>query len=232
MDHHYNLGFISDEDIYTHVKKTVEAYRREITLSQFNENIIDPIKLTFDAKVYNKTIEQAVTDECFRQIDKSNTNRIGYFHQNLFRYAGNGWGVPAVGFDVENDSLHIYVEMKNKHNTMNSASLRETRIRMQGQILDDKTAICYLVELESGYHIDEPWHYVEEKDIFVNDNIRRLSIDRLYALVFGVDDAFYKVCATLPQIVSDVLDDNPELSWNYISSPMYSELLNSIKNPA
>lgn len=26
----YNLGFISDEDIYQHVKTTVEAYRREI----------------------------------------------------------------------------------------------------------------------------------------------------------------------------------------------------------
>lgn len=86
--HKYNLGFISDKDIYEHVKKTVESYRREITLKQFNENIINPIKLTFDAKVYNKTIQQAIEDECFRQIDKSNTNRIGYFHQNLFKYAG------------------------------------------------------------------------------------------------------------------------------------------------
>lgn len=87
MTYKYNLGFISDEDIYEHVKSTVEAYRREITLDQFNENIIDPIKLTFDAKVYGKSIQQGVEDECFRQIDKSNTNRIGYFHQNLFRYA-------------------------------------------------------------------------------------------------------------------------------------------------
>ena len=118
----YNLGFISDEHIYEHVKNTVQAYRREITLDQFNENIIDPIKLTFDAKVYGKSIRQAVADECFLQIDKSNTNRIGYFHQNLFHYAGKGWCVPAAGFDVENDELHIYVEIKNKHNTMNSAS--------------------------------------------------------------------------------------------------------------
>lgn len=54
--HKYNLGFISDENVYEHVKNTVEAYRHEITLDQFNENVIDPIKLTFDAKVYNKTI--------------------------------------------------------------------------------------------------------------------------------------------------------------------------------
>lgn len=50
----YNLGFISNQDIYNHVKKTVESYRKEITLKQFNSNIIDPIKLTFDAKIYGK----------------------------------------------------------------------------------------------------------------------------------------------------------------------------------
>ena len=75
----YNLGFISDEDIYGHVQDTVRLYRRSINLSEFNENIADPIKLTFDAKVYRKSMEQVISEECFRQIDKSNTNRIGYF---------------------------------------------------------------------------------------------------------------------------------------------------------
>ena len=46
----YNLGFISDEDIFNHVKNTVSQYRRSINLQEFNKNIIDPIKLTFDAK--------------------------------------------------------------------------------------------------------------------------------------------------------------------------------------
>ena len=40
MRHNYNLGFISDNDIFEHVKLTVESYRREITLLQFNENIV------------------------------------------------------------------------------------------------------------------------------------------------------------------------------------------------
>ena len=126
MRRQYNLGFISDDDIYEHVKRTVESYRRDITLLQFNENIVDPIKLTFDSKVYGKSIREAIEDECFRQIDKSNTNKIGYFHQYLFHYAGNGWVVPKEGFDVENPDLHIFVELKNKHNTMNSASSQKT----------------------------------------------------------------------------------------------------------
>lgn len=86
----YNLGFISDSQIYEHIKKTVLQYKTVIDMEEFNKNLIDPIKLTFDAKVYGKTFEEIIESECIRQIDKANTNHIGYFHQNLFNYAGNG----------------------------------------------------------------------------------------------------------------------------------------------
>lgn len=219
--HRYNLQFISDEDIYNHVRLTVEAYRREITLAQFNENVAGPIKLTFDAKVYGKTIRQTIEDECFRQIDKSNTNRIGYFHQNLFRYAGNGWVVPPKGFDVINDSRHIYVELKNKHNTMNSASSQKTYMKMQGKLLEDDQAVCYLVEVISKKSKDEPWKITLDGQPRSHRNIRRMSIDRFYELVFGDKTAFHKLCAVLPQIIEDVVNDNSEL---HLRNTVYSEL--------
>lgn len=126
----YQLGFISNENIFKHVKDTVKLYRTFIDLKSFNDNIIDPIKLTFDAKVYGKTFEEIIESGCIRQIDKTNSNRIGYFHQNLFKYAGNGWEVPVTGFDVINEKQHIYAELKNKHNTMNSASSQKTYMKM------------------------------------------------------------------------------------------------------
>lgn len=132
MRRDYNLGFISNEDIYNHVRDITLQYRRSINLREFNKNIIDPIKMTFDAKIYGQTWEEAIKAECIRQIDKSNNNCVGYFHQYIFRYAGNGWIVPENGehggFDVINDERHIYVELKNKHNTMNSASSSDTYI--------------------------------------------------------------------------------------------------------
>lgn len=219
--HHYNLGFISDADIYEHVKKTVEAYRREITLDQFNENIIDPIKMTFDAKVYGKTIEQAIADECFRQIDKSNTNKIGYFHQNIFRYAGHGWVVPATGFDVENGDLHIYVEMKNKHNTMNSASSQKTYMKMQGKLLQDDEATCYLVEVISKHSRDDAWRISLDGKPHGHKKIRRMSMDKFYALVFGEENAFFKLCKVLPEIIEDVVKENPGLA---LKNTVYTEL--------
>ncbi|MFR5068672.1 MAG: Eco47II family restriction endonuclease [Eubacteriales bacterium] len=44
-------------------------------------------------------------------------------------------------------SVHtVYVEMKNKHNTMNSASAGKTFIKMQNQLLNDDDCACFLVE--------------------------------------------------------------------------------------
>lgn len=76
----YHLSFISDVDLFNHVRETVEKYRFSIDLNQFNENIIDPIKLTFDAKVYGRSIQEVIEFEILRQLDRSNINHIGYFH--------------------------------------------------------------------------------------------------------------------------------------------------------
>jgi len=41
----------------------------------------------------------------------------------------------------------IYVEMKNKHNTMNSSSSQKIYMRMQNKILENPKAVCMLVEV-------------------------------------------------------------------------------------
>lgn len=219
--HNYNLGFISNEAIYKHVKETVEAFRREINLEQFNANIVDPIKLTFDAKVYGKTLKDAVLDECFRQIDKSNTNQIGFFHQRLFNYAGGAWTVPDAGFDVENPDLHIFVEMKNKHNTMNSASSQKTYMKMQAKLLEDDEATCYLVEAISKCSRDIVWKVSLDGVSRSHKKIRRMSMDKFYQLVFHDDKAFYKLCMALPQIIEDVVTEDKELA---VKNSVYREL--------
>lgn len=201
----YNLKFIDDELIFEHVKQTVLLYKTAIGLSDFNSNLIDPIKLTFDAKIYGKTFDEIVESECIRQIDKANTNHIGYFHQNLFKYAGNGWYVPAQGFDVVNDKKHIYVEMKNKHNTMNSSSAQATYMKMQKKLLEDPQATCMLVEVIAKQSQDIPWKGTLNGVQYSHPNIRRISIDKFYKIVFGKSDAFMLLCKKLPQIIEDVV---------------------------
>ena len=156
----WSLDFISEEDFKNHVRATIMKYGEKLEsydLKRFNSNLIDPIKLIFDKSVYRTSWEEIVNNEIFRQRDKSNNNDIGYFHQNIFSYF-KGCEVPTAGWDViyrnadgiqmpDGDIVHtIYVEMKNKHNTMNSASSAKTYIKMQGQILEDDDCACLLVE--------------------------------------------------------------------------------------
>lgn len=217
----YNLGFISDEDIFNHVKTTVLKYKTFINLKMFNKNLIDPIKLTFDAKVYGKTFEEIIESECIRQIDKANNNHIGYFHQNLFSYAGNGWYIPKIGFDVANEERKIYVEMKNKHNTMNFASAHATYIKMQHQLLKVSNSTCMLVEVIAKQSQNKPWKITLDNQQYEHDNIRKVSIDKFYEIVFNDADAFMKLCKALPTILDDVIGETDK---GLINNRVYSEL--------
>jgi hypothetical protein len=67
--------------------------------------------------------------------------------------------VPASGWDVVFSKEHgvdvsdgdvvsrVFIEMKNKHNTMNSSASGKTYIRMQSQLLADDDCACFLVEV-------------------------------------------------------------------------------------
>ncbi len=202
----YGLSFINDVDLYNHVAKIVEEYSFNIDLKKFNSNIIDPIKLTFDSVVYGQDIDAVIESEVIRQLDKTNSNSIGYFHQNIFKYFGRGWDVPEHGYDIVNVDKKIYCELKNKHNTMNSSSGAKTYMRMQNTLLNDKVAQCYLVEVIASNSQDIPWIItLDGEKQPKNDRIRRISIDKFYALVTGVDTAFVELCKILPTVVADVV---------------------------
>jgi len=209
----YNLSFISDKNLFNHVKETIEKYRFKINLKEFNKNLIDPIKLTFDAKVYGKTIEEIIEMESVRQIDKSNSNHIGYFQQNIFKYIYHidtketNWVVPKKGFDIVNEIDKIYIEMKNKHNTMNSSSSQKTFMRMQNQLLKDRNSQCYLVEVIAKNSQNIEWRVSLDGESTAHENIRRVSIDKFYEIVTGEKEAFKQLVESLPFVMDDVLKD-------------------------
>lgn len=215
-----SLNFISDANFKEHVRETILQYGERLQsydLEKFNSNIVDPIKLLFDKNVYGFTWEEIVKNEIFRQRDKSNNNSIGYFHQNIFRYI-DGCTVPRFGWDVVFQKAGgvelgcdkvgtIYVEMKNKHNTMNSSASAKTFMRMQGQLLRDNDCACCLVEVIAKKSQNIPWAISLDRQRQQHSRIRRVSIDKFYELVTGEEDAFYKICTALPAAVKDLLED-------------------------
>jgi hypothetical protein len=198
---------------------TISHYGEKLApydLKKFNSNIVDPIKLIFDKTVYGYTWEEIIKNEIFRQRDKSNNNDIGYFHQRIFQYM-DGCTVPSMGWDViftkpggivlpDGDKVKtIYVEMKNKHNTMNSASSSKTYMKMQGQLLKDDDCACCLVEAIAKHSQNITWMVSVDGTKQKHKRIRRVSMDEFYSLVTGQADAFYQMCRVLPTIIEEVV---------------------------
>lgn len=203
----WNLSFITESDFQTNIKDTVIAYYnavKDVDLNEFNRNIIDPIKLIFDMKVYGKTSERLIDDEIKRQIDKTNSNSIGYFNQYMFKYIAN-CEVPESGFDVIYTNPHtkkkIYVELKNKHNTMNDDSSKNVLKKMRNKLEEDPDGICYLVEVIAVRSQNIVW----TKDGNTDERIRRVSIDQFYYEVTGVKNAFKLICDNLPEQLDKVM---------------------------
>lgn len=222
----WNLDFISQDNFKQHVQATILKYGEKLEsfdLKRFNTNIIDPIKLIFDKSVYKTSWEEIVNNEIFRQRDKSNNNDIGYFHQNMFSYFA-GCEVPQTGWDViyrnpegiilpDGDIVHtLYVEMKNKHNTMNSASSAKTYIKMQSQLLDDDDCACFLVEAIAKHSQNIKWTTKVDGKNVRHRRIRRVSMDQFYGIVTGDENAFYKMCMALPEVINSVVNEEGAVS--------------------
>lgn len=222
----WTLTFISEEDFLEHVQATICKYGEKLNsfnLKKFNKNLVDPIKLIFDKTVYRATWDEIVSNEVFRQRDKSNNNDIGYFHQRIFKYIKN-CTVPDIGWDVvyenpngikllDDSVVHtIFVEMKNKHNTMNSASAGKTFIKMQAQLLENDDCACFLVEAIAQKSQNIKWESTVDKRKVGHKLIRRVSLDEFYALVTGQEDAFYQICMLLPNVIQKAVDSLKNIS--------------------
>lgn len=222
----WELDFISEQDFKRHVRNTIKNYGEKLApydLKRFNSNIVDPIKLIFDKTVYRYSWEEIIKNEIFRQRDKSNNNDIGYFHQRIFQYI-TGCTVPQSGWDVifapENGVeipecgkvRTVYVEMKNKHNTMNSASGAKTYMKMQGQLLADDDCSCFLVEAIAKRSQNIPWSVSVDGEKQKHRRIRRVSMDEFYKTVTGQENAFYKMCMVLPSVIQEVVSDDANIS--------------------
>ena len=94
-----------------------------------------------------------------------------------------------------------------QHNTMNSASSAKTYIKMQGQILEDDDCACLLVEAIAKKSQNIKWSTKVDGKNVQHRLIRRVSMDQFYAILTGEEDAFYKMCMALPEVINSVVNE-------------------------
>ncbi len=147
-----------------------------------------------------------------RQHDKTVSNRIGDFHQRLLGRV-DGWvdlgrGHPS-GMDLKKEDDSIWMELKNKYNTMNSSSLRDTRFKCEELAEKYPNAKIYWAYIVSKNYesFDKTWIYKDNKQNVehdVNDNIRILAGKEVYTLVTGDETAFEQLFDAIPKAINDI----------------------------
>ena len=213
------VTFVSDEIFLEEVEKVVDAYATEEDLSKTpwevlsnSSETIDQFKTLFDIYSNRFNLNDWKNFEIPRQHDKKASNRIGDFHQNLLGRV-DGWvnlgrGHPT-GMDLKKEDDTIWMELKNKYNTMNSSSLRDTRFKCEELAEKYPNAKVYWAYIVSQNYesFDKTWVYRDNKENVVheiNDNIRNIAGKNVYTLVTGDETAFEQLFNALPKAINDI----------------------------
>lgn len=213
------VTFVSDEIFLEEVEKVVDAYATDEDLSKTpwevlsnSSETIDQFKILFDIYSNRFNLNDWKNFEIPRQHDKKASNRIGDFHQNLLGRV-DGWvnlgrGHPT-GMDLKKEDDTIWMELKNKYNTMNSSSLRDTRFKCEELAEKYPNAKVYWAYIVSQNYesFDKTWVYRDNKENVVheiNDNIRNIAGRNVYTLVTGDETAFEQLFNALPKAINDI----------------------------
>ena len=213
------VTFVSDEIFLEEVEKVVDAYATDEDLSKTpwevlsnSSETIDQFKTLFDIYSNRFNLNDWKNFEIPRQHDKKASNRIGDFHQNLLGRV-DGWvnlgrGHPT-GMDLKKEDDTIWMELKNKYNTMNSSSLRDTRFKCEELAEKYPNAKVYWAYIVSQNYesFDKTWVYRDNKENVVheiNDNIRNIAGRNVYTLVTGDETAFEQLFNALPKAINDI----------------------------
>lgn len=205
------VDFVSDEDFLESVKHVVDGYPTSIdddspiTVLKESKNTIDEFKTIFDICVNQSNFEEWSTSEIIRQNDKTINNKIGEFHQILLGKV-DGWVDLGIGdeteIDLKNEENTIFIELKNKYNTMNSSSTKTCREKLENVLKEYPNAITYWAYvINKNYKSEERvWIYKGHED----ERIRRISGDKLYEMITGDPQSLKKTFNAIPRAIKDL----------------------------
>ena len=97
---------------------------------------------------------------------------------------------------------------------------------MQHQLLEDDDCVCFLVEAIAKKSQNITWSTTVDKKRVGHKRIRRVSLDQFYEIVTGEQDAFYKICMVLPEVIEKVVKESNDLKQLSKQIDKANEILN------
>ncbi len=217
MGNNKYVDFVDDKFFLECVREVCEVYyreKKELTVDSLKGNGLDPFKSVFDMANRGISFEQWMEEERSRQEDKTLNNKIGEFHQKLLGGV-KGWTDLGVGNDTEldlkKDDDTIFMEIKNKYNTINSDSGNKVRDKLGDAARKNPKAIVYFAYIISKKN-DSGEKVWKKKGRETNVRIKKIWGSKVYALVTEKEDALKKTWEALPIAINDYMKGKAEIS--------------------
>ncbi|MGL5750128.1 MAG: Eco47II family restriction endonuclease [Paraclostridium sp.] len=230
------LDFISDDKLMECIEFLYEKYTHvaeSMDLKKFHKNKLDPIKFSFDMAFKGITEEQKILEEIYRQQDKSISNHIGKFHEKVIANI-DGFSLVNNGLDIAKDDKTIFVEVKNKHNTIKGEDKKNVHKKLQDIADENPDAVCYVVHIIGKDSYNRTWEFTSgkgnKKKEYCDERVREITADKFYEIATGKKDAFYQLCKVIPLAIDDYIKLNNIEAGNMDKS--YSDIYEKIKKQA
>lgn len=225
------LSWISDEKLKAAFKNIISSvnFGKHQVESNFNRNVIDPFSTLFSMELFDLTPDEWRRAEIQRQIDKTLSNAIGAFHQQVLSSIA-GWEDlhNSNQVDLANHKKMILAELKNKHNTLNAAGTIKLYEKLS-ELVNNKSSMfkgytSYYVQIipKSSSGIDDyfyPSDNASGERSKKDEKIRVIDGRKFYALASGVDTALDDLFAIAPKVFDDLnIKMKSKLNVTFINS--------------
>lgn len=208
------LSWISDENLLQAFLTLADSIKRgkDKAKNDKGRNVIDPFSTIFTLSFFGMTHIHWLEMEEFRQTEKSLTNAIGNFHQQILGSV-DGWknlGTKAM-VDIVNDERKIIAEIKNKFNTVKGADQINIYNSLHNCIYDKVSRFkgykAYYVTIipqkpEGVCRPFVPSDNRSGKKPPADENIMEIDGKRFYALATGSETAMEDLFSVIPQILA------------------------------
>ena len=176
-------------------KKASQTYAPHKSLQK---NVMDPLSSILHCSFGGLSWADYLKMESARRIDKSMTNAIGVFHENVLASLP-GWKHPQTGVDLICEQMKIAAEVKNKHNTVNSTTTRKIHDALEEYLRHNPDFTTYFVAIipKKG-KVNKAWPVANKKS---NEKIRIVDGFTFYDMASREKGTLEWVYAKLSEIL-------------------------------
>lgn len=206
--HDYGLDWIDQDKLYAITEKVFASSIRKVGETKLSAPP-DPFTIATQAVLFNQDPSSMMAFEKLRSVNKTISNAVGNFHQEVLGLA-DGWenlgtsgGVVDLIVRETPTSKPIHVEVKNRYNTIKASDEKEIWDKLD-MLARTNNSTSYIVQIvpKTPERYDRPWVVSGRPK---KGNVRCCDGATAYAWAFGIDNALEQLYEVFPDILSDVI---------------------------